>query len=336
MRFIVFSLFMMLSNGILAQNYIQKWDVIKKTKDFSLEKTLEKNQCFNKKEQLKIFKMKNPAYLLLREGSPIYIPNCVVSKKYEDKELDINKWDNKKVDKGFILSVELAKRECKDLYKKQIPHFYKKNKKKMNVDNISIGEEVLIQSCIQPKVVKKPKVKTRVLKRTEEVRHVFTETFYKRKSAMMVGQNHDNERDLFGAGFDLKSKTFDLMVNITEDSNLLKANYHHFLDKNSLYSIVVGGAMRFSLDDDETLSQKMANFGVGITLGTFHWEFTKNFLHNKDYLNAKVEWQFSKDYGLQFEYMNFRLDSEINDGDQFVKETKNHTLFTGYFKFYFD
>lgn len=66
------------------------------------------------------------------------------------EDLGIKKYDTLKVEKGYILSIDLQDKKCKNIYLNQIPHFLKKNKHIKDPNIIVIGDTLIVQDCTSP------------------------------------------------------------------------------------------------------------------------------------------------------------------------------------------
>lgn len=63
------------------------------------------------------------------------------------KQPDITGWDDVKAKKGDIVSIQIQKNDCSQIWSKQIKEFKKKNPHIKDPNKIKIGEKLSIQSC---------------------------------------------------------------------------------------------------------------------------------------------------------------------------------------------
>ena len=63
------------------------------------------------------------------------------------------KWEEVRVKKGYVLSIDLDKKECKNIWTKRIPEFKLKNPLVKDPDFLSIDENILVQNCIKDPVI---------------------------------------------------------------------------------------------------------------------------------------------------------------------------------------
>lgn len=61
---------------------------------------------------------------------------------------DTFKWEEVKVKKGYILSLDLDKKECKNIWSQRIPEFKLKNPLIKDPDVLFIDDNILVQNCI--------------------------------------------------------------------------------------------------------------------------------------------------------------------------------------------
>lgn len=136
-------------NSAFATDYILNWKNVPKTED-SFKKVMKENECHELKIQENAFKNVNKkSYEEFQKNNKIRIQNCKQEKIFTDEELGITEWKKIVIKKGFVLSVEMNKLGCKDIFTKQIFHTQRKNNMQgRNLNKLSPDEELQVQSCL--------------------------------------------------------------------------------------------------------------------------------------------------------------------------------------------
>lgn len=144
----------LLSLNSYGLEYILEYNKEKKVEENFVLK-MKENKCTEIKIQKEIFKYKNKnKYEYFDIGNMIKMQTCYQKEEYTDSELNIVRWEDYIVKKGFILSIELEKRGCQnkqgEIFTKYVPHFTKKNygndyKKDVNI--YKKGEKILLPVC---------------------------------------------------------------------------------------------------------------------------------------------------------------------------------------------
>lgn len=143
--FKLFFLFCLFTTNAYSIEYIQKYKSHKYDSKFDLTKILVEQNCTKLDLQRKIFDSRYP---MPRLGQIVKVQTCYQDETFTDDQLKIIEWENIKVKKNFILSIELEKNNCKKIYTQQIPHFYLKNKKKPHdVNVIKKRQKIYLQKC---------------------------------------------------------------------------------------------------------------------------------------------------------------------------------------------
>lgn len=151
MKNILYLLCLITSTQLYAIEYIQKFNKVPYNSNFDIEKELIKNNCTKIELQKNIFKNKNK---INKKTKFVHLQTCYQKETFNDKDLSIIEWEHLKVKKGFILSLYIEGNKCKNIYTKQIPHFYLKNKKKpKDVNVFKIGKKIHVQKCYSDKVL---------------------------------------------------------------------------------------------------------------------------------------------------------------------------------------
>jgi hypothetical protein len=162
MRIFLFILLTISIQSSLASEYILNWNSsVKSSSNFN--SIMKQNECHYINIQEKQFKNKNSKnYNEFKISNNIKIQSCKQEESFSDEELGITSWRKVLVQKGFILSREIDKLGCKDIFSKQIPHMKKKNKLVgRNLNVVGINEELIVQSCIK------------IVKELEEIKKIF-------------------------------------------------------------------------------------------------------------------------------------------------------------------
>jgi hypothetical protein len=247
--------------------YIQKFYKVYNHKNFDIEKELIKNNCTKIPLETEIFLKNNTNNW--QKKKKLKIQTCFQSKTFSDEELNIKEWEEITVPRGFILSLELEKRKCDQIYTQQIPHFYLKNEKKpKDVNIISIGKNIKIQKCeINPnkktEELKTPMVNMEDQNSNQSIEKEHYDTSFNGMLSL-YNKNIDN-RSSYGINYDYKSfnyhvllsksyTNFEFSTGIVYKSIMPKVyfGYEHGLKTNNGFYVDFG--IKFMLTENSSFS----------------------------------------------------------------------------------
>lgn len=316
-KILVLLLICQMISPVYAIEYIQEWQDFSVPQNFNFyQEVVKKRKCTKLKLQKKLFKNKNKIKNIsdLVTNDDILIQNCYMPKTFTDEELNITRWENYTVKKGFILSVELVKRGCSELYKKQIPHFHKKNNDiPPDVNFFTPGRVIKLQTCKEPE----PEIITKGIDHKKKSER--KSRFFKRMTNVSLGYNKDNDKDMMGVGLDLKINQFDLFITNTSESIVTQLKYNYFV--NNYVTVFLNAGMRFSLENQEDLAENsFLQAGFAFKYGKNRLSVAQSLFAEEDSISAKLEHQFNDKYGIF---------GEILQWDTLKKESKGEMIFTG-------
>lgn len=290
MKSILFAFLIIISPRVFSIEYIQYFYKIKKTKDFDLVKTLKENNCTDMPLQKKIFYNKNKKN---NDNKSIVIQSCIQPQKFSDEELNIVEWIDFEVPPKFILSKEIEKNGCSNIYTRQIPHFYLKNNQvPKDVNIFPKGIKVKIQKCNNKALIVEDEFDEKIESNLTTDSLLKTPQEFKTLPAFYI--KFSMQDYIYGGGI-RKEDTYDSYLLFNKN----KINFE--IRKSILKKNIFNLNAYAGYSNNDAISQRYLNMGISMKYEKIQVDSILNY--KNEYNTLDVKWQAID---------NFRLGGIIN------------------------
>jgi len=122
------------------------------------------------------------------------------------KDLGITQWREERALKGYILSIDLKNKNCKNIWNDQIKAFKSKNPKIKNPNVIKINQSITVQSCVEIREEKKEEVVQQPVKLVESKKDSSISIALSGQSNSVEEKDNDSSKNGRGVKLEISQK----------------------------------------------------------------------------------------------------------------------------------